>query len=131
MSFNLQEIYSDLVNRGTVRVVVGGELYIGRCMDNQSQVRLTTMIYAKDDYIPQSVRKAIMEAYLLGDLPAGFHIHVMDEDAKITMTYQGSFNSMSASAFSELFTLFLIESDEWRYRLDGLGNQDLVHVRVG
>lgn len=131
MSFNLSEIYNELKERSSTRIVVGGELYIGRLTDNGSQLRFTTMVYNKDDYIPQSVKKAVMEAYLLGELPAGIHINMMEDDGKVSMTYQGAFTSMSLKNFTEAFMLFLQESDEWRYRLHGLGNEDLVYVRVG
>ena len=130
MNFNLSAIFDDLKRKGAARLFVGGELYLARVYEDGNKIRYASRVFVGGNYLPKSVKSAVMEAYLTGELDQGFHLQISEEDASVTLAYQADFSGGDPRAFNSQFSAYLADAEEWRYRLEGLGKEDLVHVAV-
>ncbi len=130
MAFNTNDIFRKLNDSGFVRLVVGGETYLIKRVNDGKTLRLTTLVYCNDDdFLPQSVRSAVFEAYLLGELEPGTYLKIDEDDYSVKYNFQSDFSKMSQHDFTIVLGDFIYWADEWRSRLEGMGKKDLVRVR--
>lgn len=98
-------------------------------LDNRSKIKMTTIVYIGQDYIPNSVRNCYQEK---APFPNQLHTFLIldEEQYKIFLNYEGELERLNEENLNGLLEEFNWQAEEWRLYLDENDRNDLIHVRV-
>lgn len=124
----LKTIIDDLKEGKSTTVRLLGSLIAVKSCLNSSKLWLSTVIYRGGNYIPESVRQALMAPSPIPRSQIPTFVTVDEKKFQLTLNYLGLIPESNPQEFKDLLEQFAWDAEEWRYHLDDFDKRDLVHV---
>lgn len=117
----------ELVKHEYASLAIGESQVHIHVLESTKKLSLSTTVYQGENYIPDSVRQA-----MLHQSPFARRIHTflrLEEPVfVIQLRYLGDLESISKKEFRSLLEEFAAIADEWRTYLDDHDTKDRIHV---
>lgn len=122
----LQQIVEELVTKSSAQLVMDlNNIQLSLAQDAEV-VHLKTLVY-HGAFIPFSVRKSLNLLWCM--IPSNFKTKLeMNEDKGEIYLYGYQYWDMSEDQMKNLLDDFYALAEEWKYRLDEKGREDLVYI---
>ena len=126
----LKKICSRLFRDDVATFSLEGNDITIRIFEDASKLSLATQVYLGGNFIPNSVRKCILQKPFLEYGSMRTFLSVDERHFRIILHYLGGSEDVNKEKLKNLLEEFGYLAEAWRLFLDEHDKHDLVHVRV-
>lgn len=127
---DLKKLFEELCCHDMGTISISGSPVTVRVFDQGSKLALATEVYNGGNYIPQSVRRCLLQKPPFRPAVIKTYLNVDENNYQISLNYLGPVDQISEPKFRDILEEFSWLAEEWRLFLDEHDKNDLVHVRV-
>jgi hypothetical protein len=125
---DLAKLLQQLLSGQSAQINLGGS--ITNLQFFESKLSLSTSVYFGGNFIPQSVRKCVLQKSPFNTNSIKGYLSIDENDFRIDLNYEEIVNPISYGRLVDLLEEFSWQAEEWRLFLDEHDKNDLVYIRA-
>jgi hypothetical protein len=126
----LEELVFQLFMDLEANVIVNGEQLRITLSKDMKELKLSTIVFHGDDFVPLSVRKAIKAKSIFNISLITTQLAIDESNHDVRLEFTQNLDESGFEGFEEWLEDYFWIASEWRYILEKHGREDLVFVYV-
>ncbi len=127
---DIEELVFQLFMNLETNLVVDGEHLRIRLSNDMKQLKLSTVIFRGDNFIPLSIRRALRAKTIFNISLISTTFSIDEGNHEISLNFSQDLDKSGLENFEEWLEDYFWIAREWRFLLDKYGKEDLVFAYV-